>query len=486
MPEPFDSILLIAFGGPTQHDEVRPFLANVTRGRPIPPQRLAAVADHYELIGGRSPLNELTFRQAAALTVELCAHGPALPVFVGMRNWHPFLHETLAVMAAAGHRRTIGVILSAQQSEAGWQRYVQDVADARAAVSEAPEVVFAPPWPTHPLFIEAVADRTAAALATIADGESDSAHHLIFTAHSVPTAMANVSPYVAQIEAGARAVAQRLGCHPWSVAYQSRSGNPHDPWLEPDISEALRALAASGVRSVVVTPIGFVCDHVEVLYDLDIEARAVADQLGIHFVRAVAVDDHPAFIRMLAELVRRTVAHDETSLNRWGQASVPAQQLPFPPPADKPNDDFYTSRRKLPHWRSAGACYFLTWRLEKNEPGLVPEERTIVANALRHLDGTRYHLAAYVVMNDHVHALLTPVEGYELQEIVHSLKSYTTNVLHKETGRRGRLWQKEYYDRIVRDEADFLEKAEYILGNPRKRWPEIDAYPWVGAEGDDR
>ncbi|MBI1813420.1 MAG: ferrochelatase [Deltaproteobacteria bacterium] len=306
MPEPFDSILLIAFGGPTQPDEVRPFLANVTRGRFLPPPRLEAVAHHYELIGGRSPLNQLTFRQAAALTVELRARGLALPVFVGMRNWHPFLHETLAKMAAAGHRRTVGLILSAQQSEAGWQRYVQDVADARAVVSEAPEVAFAPPWPTHPLFIEAVAERTAVALTTIADGERDRVH-LIFTAHSIPTAMANGSPYIAQIEAGASAVAQRLGHRGWSVAYQSRSGNPQDPWLEPDIGNALRALAANGVRSVVVSPIGFVCDHVEVLYDLDIEARAVAEQLGIHFARAAAVNDDPSFIRMLAELVRTRV-----------------------------------------------------------------------------------------------------------------------------------------------------------------------------------
>ncbi|HUI26468.1 MAG TPA: ferrochelatase [Candidatus Kryptonia bacterium] len=302
----FDSVLLIAFGGPTSLEEVRPFLANVTRGRPIPPARLDIVAHHYELIGGRSPLNDLTFRQADALAAELHAHGSALPTFVGMRNWHPFLHETLAEMAARGHRRAIGLILSPQQNEAGWDRYQQDVITAQTAVgARAPEVVYAPPWADHPLFIAAVAEQTATALARLTTSER-SATHVIFTAHSVPVAMANASPYVAQIESGARAVAGRLGLADWSVAYQSRSGNPRDPWLEPDVGDALKALAGRGVRSCVVTPIGFVCDHVEVLYDLDIEARAVAEGLGIRFERASTVNDHPIFIRMLAELVRTT------------------------------------------------------------------------------------------------------------------------------------------------------------------------------------
>ena len=303
----FDSVLLIAFGGPTSLDEVRPFLANVTRGRPIPSTRLKIVAHHYELIGGRSPLNELTFRQADALSVELQAHGPALPVFVGMRNWHPFLHETLAEMAARGHCRAVGLILSPQQNQAGWERYQDDVASAQKAVgTRAPEILYAPPWAEHPLFIAAVAEQTAAALARVVTSER-SATHVIFTAHSVPVAMADASPYVAQIASGARAVAARLGLAQWSVAYQSRSGNPRDPWLEPDIGDALKALAGRGVRSCVVTPIGFVCDHVEVLYDLDIEARAIAEQLGVRFERASTVNDHPIFIRMLADLVRSTV-----------------------------------------------------------------------------------------------------------------------------------------------------------------------------------
>ncbi|MBI4514446.1 MAG: ferrochelatase [Deltaproteobacteria bacterium] len=311
MSTTFDSVLLIAFGGPTRADEVRPFLQNVTRGRPIPPERIEAVARHYDLIGGCSPLNRLTFGQAHALAATLRAQGPALPVFTGMRNWHPYVHETLSEMAAAGHRRAVGVILSAQQTEASWERYQATVTAARAKVGAgAPAVVYAPRWHDHPLFVEAVAECTAAALAQLPPALG-SAAHLVFTAHSVPTAMAASSAYVAQIEAGASAVAERLGRKRWSLAYQSRSGNPRESWLEPDIGELLRRLAAAGTGTVVVIPIGFVCDHVEVLYDLDIEARAVADQLGLVFVRAPTVNDHPVFIRMLAEVVRRTAAGDD-------------------------------------------------------------------------------------------------------------------------------------------------------------------------------
>ena len=303
MNDSFDAVLLIAFGGPTAPDEIRPFLANVTRGRSIPPDRLEAVAHHYDAIGGRSPLNELTNRQADALATELRSHGRGLPVFVGMRNWHPFLHETLAEMAGHGHRRALGLILSPQQSEAGWTRYQHDVAAARAVVgARAPEVMYAPQWSQHPLFISAVTAQTAAALERLSPPERDIVH-LFFTAHSVPVQMAAGSPYVEQIERGAGAVAAKLGLKDWSVAYQSRSGNPRDPWLEPDIGDAINALAGRGVRSCVVTPIGFVCDHVEVLYDLDIEARGIADQLGIRFERARAVNDHPLFIQMLADLV---------------------------------------------------------------------------------------------------------------------------------------------------------------------------------------
>lgn len=317
----YDAVLLIAFGGPTAMHEVRPFLDHVLRGRPVPPERIELVVHHYELIGGRSPLNELTFRQARGLEAELRAQGPAVPVYVGMRNWTPYLHETLARMAADGVRRAVGVILSPQQNDAGWGRYARDVADARAQVgAAAPEIDYADEWHAHPLFIEAMSDNVAAALARV-PSERRLAAMIVFTAHSIPTAMAAASPYVTQITEGAQLVATRVGHLKWSIAYQSRSGSPREPWLGPDICEVARALARDGARDLAVVPIGFVCDHVEVLYDLDIEARQVAEAVGIHFVRASTVNDHPAFIRMLANVVRRRVALVPSPNGRGGRAA---------------------------------------------------------------------------------------------------------------------------------------------------------------------
>jgi ferrochelatase len=303
-----DSVLLIAFGGPTELAEIRPFLANVTAGRRIPAERIEEVAHHYELIGGRSPLNELTLLQAERLRTLLERDGIALPVFVGMRNWHPYLRETLGEMAAKGCRRALGIILSSLQTEASWDRYQGDVAAARGTVGPAaPEVEYAPPWFDHPRFIEAMADRAAVVLSKVPEAERP-ATPMIFTAHSVPRAMADASPYVEQFEASSRLVAERLGHPRWMLVYQSRSGAPTDPWLEPDIGETIRTLAAEGAQHVVVVPIGFVCDHVEALYDLDVEANMLAQRAGIRFHRALAANDHPVFIEMLADLVRRGVS----------------------------------------------------------------------------------------------------------------------------------------------------------------------------------
>ncbi|MBI4591087.1 MAG: ferrochelatase [Candidatus Rokubacteria bacterium] len=299
-----DSVLLIAFGGPEKPEDIRPFLQIVTAGRPIPPERIEEVAHHYELIGGRSPLNELTFKQAKGLRRALKREGLSVPVYVGMRNWHPFLHETLAAMREVGLRRAFAIILSAFQTEASWQRYMVDVVIAfRKVGAGVPEVRYAPPWFDHPRFIEAVAERVRAALGHVPP-ERRAETRLIFTAHSVPTAMADASPYVEQFWAASHAVAGRLDLRRWSVAYQSRSGAPGDPWLEPDIADMLRDVAKVGARDVLVAPIGFVCDHVEVLYDLDVEARRLATALGIRLHRAGAANDHPAFIEMLADLVR--------------------------------------------------------------------------------------------------------------------------------------------------------------------------------------
>lgn len=303
-----DSVLLIAFGGPTRPEEIRPFLASVTAGRRIPAERIEEVAHHYARMGGRSPLNELTLRQAAGLQARLEREGITLPVYVGMRNWHPYLSETLAQMAAKGCARALGIILSSFQTEASWERYQTSVAEARARVGpEAPEVVYAPPWFDQPRFIEAVADRARATLEAL-PVERRPETPLIFTAHSVPAEMAQGSPYVAQFTRAASLVAERLGHRRWSTAYQSRSGDPREPWLEPGIGELIRELGREGMRELVVVPIGFVCDHVEILYDLDVEARAIAESSGIEFHRASAVNDHPSFIAMLADLVKGALA----------------------------------------------------------------------------------------------------------------------------------------------------------------------------------
>jgi ferrochelatase len=301
----FDSVMLIAFGGPEKPEDIKPFLAIVTAGRRIPTERIEEVAHHYELIGGRSPLNELTERQAQGLRHVLRRNGIATPVYVGMRNWHPFLHETLAGMRDHGHRRALGIILSSFQTEASWERYITDVAAARDKVGTgAPEVAYVRPWADHPLFIDAMVARASDALAQVpAPKRADAL--LVFTAHSVPVAMANGSPYSRQLEAAARLIAGRLGHARWQLAYQSRSGSPADPWLEPDICEVVRGLKGTGTEDLVVVPIGFVCDHVEVLYDLDVEARALAAGAGVRFHRAQAANDHPAFIAMLADLVER-------------------------------------------------------------------------------------------------------------------------------------------------------------------------------------
>jgi len=251
-----DAVLLIAFGGPTKPDEIRPFLQNVARGRRIPPERLEDVAHHYEQMpGGRSPLNDLTFMQARSLAAMLAGVNLKLPVFVGMRNWKPYLHETLATMGERGVGNALGIILSALRTEASWERYMNDVGEARARTPGAPAVAFAPPFFDHPLFVEAVADRARAALARVPEAERASTP-LVFTAHSVPTAMANGSPYVDDFNAASAAVAKRLHHGPWRLAYQSRSGSPRDPWLEPDINDTLKDLGSAGARHVVVVPIG--------------------------------------------------------------------------------------------------------------------------------------------------------------------------------------------------------------------------------------
>ena len=303
MPRLYQAVLLIAFGGPNRPEEIRPYLARVTKGIPTPPERLEEVAHHYEAVGGRSPLNEITWRQGQALQSLLRESDRNLPVYVGMRNASPFFNETLQRMAHDGVKRVLGLILSSHRSEASWERYQENIADASLELgANAPDIDYCEGWHDHPLFIQTWAELIQTALNRI-ESDQRQTTPLIFTAHSLPTAMAARSPYVAQVEESARLIAAKVNRQRWSLAYQSRSGKPSDPWLEPDIGQAIRDQAANGEKEIVVAPIGFVCDHVEVLYDLDIEARKIAADLGINLIRASCPNDHPTFIRMMADVI---------------------------------------------------------------------------------------------------------------------------------------------------------------------------------------
>jgi ferrochelatase len=294
----FDALLVVSFGGPEGMDDVIPFLENVTRGRGVPPERLAEVAQHYERFDGVSPINAQNRALIDALRPELAAHGIELPIYFGNRNWHPFLADTLREMADDGIERALAFFTSGFSSYSGCRQYRENVHDAQQAVGDAaPEVLKTRMFYNHPGWIEANAELLAAALAEEPDA------HVLFSAHSIPAAMAAGCRYEAQLVESAGLVAEAAGARDWQVVYQSRSGPPHVPWLEPDVCDAIEALPARGAGAVVVSPIGFVSDHLEVLYDLDVEAREAAEAAGLAFARVPSVGTHPAFVSMIRELV---------------------------------------------------------------------------------------------------------------------------------------------------------------------------------------
>ncbi len=314
MTQPYDSILIVAFGGPEGMADVMPFLENVTRGRNIPRERLMEVAHHYEGFGGVSPLNEQMRQLIAALQIELEQHGPNLPVYWGNRNWHPMLPDTLRQMAADGRKRAIAFFASAYSSYSGCRQYRENIDAAReAAGPDAPIVEKVRVFYNHPGFIVPMIERTAAALAQLPAALRDQAR-LVFTAHSIPSSMAAGCMYERQLKEASRLVAEGVGRgeDDWSLVYQSRSGPPTQPWLEPDVCDYLRELKSNdAAKAVVIVPIGFISDHMEVLYDLDHEAKAVCEELGLPMARAGTVGTHPKFIRMIRDLFMERIAGGE-------------------------------------------------------------------------------------------------------------------------------------------------------------------------------
>lgn len=302
-PRPYDALLVVSFGGPEKPEDVMPFLRNVVAGRPVPEERLQDVARRYHRFGGRSPINEHNRRLVASLQQELGREGPALPVFLGNLHWHPMLADTLREMRDRGVRRAAAFVTSAFRSHASCRKYVDAIEAAQDELgAEAPHVDKLRPFYNHPGFIEAMADRVHHALEEFpADRREDV--RLAFTAHSIPVAMAEPSEYVHDLEETCRLVAEQVDAPRWQLVYQSRSGPPSQPWLGPDVLDHLRALSDIGARDVVVVPVGFVSDHMEVIWDLDVKAAELAGDLGLRMARAGTAGTHPAFVRMVIELL---------------------------------------------------------------------------------------------------------------------------------------------------------------------------------------
>ncbi len=299
----FDHVLLIGFGGPTRPEEVRPFLERVTGGTRVPEARLQEVARHYEVTGGVSAYNPLARKLSERLEQDLAGRGAPLPVFLGMRNWHPLLPDVLRTIQGRGLRQGIGVILAPHRSEASFDRYIASLEEALLATSAGLFYESLGPWYDHPLFIEAQAARVLE-MQERQGGAAAASTHLLFTAHSIPLEMAHRCRYEEEVGTSSRRIAERLGVDDWSVAYQSRSGPPGQRWLEPDLLAAARGLARRGIQALVAVPVGFLFDHTEVLYDLDVELRAAAEQAGLRYSRASTVMDHPSFVEMLSQLIR--------------------------------------------------------------------------------------------------------------------------------------------------------------------------------------
>jgi ferrochelatase len=337
----YDAILVVSFGGPESREDVIPFLENVLRGRNVPRERMLAVAEHYYHFDGKSPINQQTRELILALENELAQHGPKLPVYWGNRNWHPMLADTLRKMKQDGIRRALAFVTSAYSSYSGCRQYREDIARAQAEVGEGtPEIDKIRAFFNHPGFIEATEGRLRDALSKIPDSARENPQ-IIYIAHSIPISMAATSDYVRQLEEVRKLVSERLGITNDVLVYQSRSGAPGQPWLEPDILDYLRDVKSRNLASaVVLAPISFISDHMEVLYDLDIEAQQLCESLALPMVRAKTVGVHPNFIGTIRELIleRTTPGEQRRALGSLGprqdvcaEDCCPAPQRPVRP-----------------------------------------------------------------------------------------------------------------------------------------------------------
>lgn len=314
----YDAVLMVSFGGPEKPEDVIPFLENTVRGKNVPRERILKVAEHYDHLGGRSPINDQNRELIRLLEAELKSNGPALPVYWGNRNWHPFLADTMKLMKADSVRRALAFVTSAYSSYSGCRQYLENIDSSRAEAGDgAPVIEKLRVFYNHPRFIRAWVERIQEALAKFTPAERETVE-IVYTAHSIPLAMARACAYVDQLEEACRLIAEMSGLPAGPLVFQSRSGSPAQPWLGPDILDCLRGLA-SDRKPVLIVPVGFISDHMEVVYDLDTEARKLCDELGIKMVRAVTPGAHPEFIRMIRELIlERYAGAERRAIGKFG------------------------------------------------------------------------------------------------------------------------------------------------------------------------
>lgn len=301
---PVDALIVVSFGGPDGPDDVMPFLENVLRGRNVPRERMLEVSKHYQHFGGKSPINEQNLALIDAIKKDFADNGIDLPVYFGNRNWNPLFADAFEQMKQDGVKNALGFFTSMFSCYSGCRQYRENIAEAQSVVGDgAPEVHKVRMAFNHPLFIEASANRVQDALSQIPVDRQGRAR-VVFTAHSIPMSMADPSDYSIQLKEAARLVMESIGSQPWDLVYQSRSGPPTQPWLEPDICDHIQSLHDNGHHDdLIIMPLGFVSDHMEVMFDLDTEAKDLCDSLSLNMVRAGSVGTHPSFVAMIRELV---------------------------------------------------------------------------------------------------------------------------------------------------------------------------------------